>query len=61
MASNEALEHVRQDRLEGERLMVDGTPTLFVNNRMLDTADLDARTLRALIEYLTNRSSGRSQ
>jgi len=61
MASNEALEHVRQDRLEGERLLVDGTPTLFVNNRMLDTADLDQRTLRALIEYITNRSQGRSR
>ncbi len=60
MASSEALERVRQDRSEGERLMVDGTPTLFVNNRMLDTADLDARTLRALIEYITTRSSGRS-
>lgn len=61
MGSMEALEHVRQERLEGERLMVDGTPTLFVNNRMLDTADLDARTLRALIEYITNRSQGRSR
>jgi len=43
---------VRQDRFEGERLMVDGTPTLFVNNRMLDTEDLDSRTLRALMDYI---------
>jgi protein-disulfide isomerase/uncharacterized membrane protein len=61
MSSTESIERVREDRMEGERLMVDGTPTLFVNNRMLDTADLDSRTLRALIEYITNRSPGRSQ
>ncbi|HSV96347.1 MAG TPA: vitamin K epoxide reductase family protein [Spirochaetota bacterium] len=61
MGSTEAFDRVRDDRAQGERLMVDGTPTLFVNNRMLDTADLDARTLRALIEYITTRSQGRSQ
>jgi len=52
MASSESFERVRQDRFEGERLMVDGTPTLFVNNRMLDTEDLDSRTLRALMDYI---------
>jgi protein-disulfide isomerase/uncharacterized membrane protein len=61
MSSEEAFDLVKQDRLEGERLMVDGTPTLFVNNRMLDTADLDPRTLRVLIEYILTRSPGRSQ
>ncbi len=60
MSSSESLERVREDRFEGERLMVDGTPTLFVNNRMLDTVDLDARTLRALIEYIRSKTKGGS-
>lgn len=58
MASSESLERVRQDRFEGERLMVDGTPTLFVNNRMLDTEDLDSRTLRALMDYILSGKRG---
>jgi protein-disulfide isomerase len=57
MESDEVKRRVTADQQQGAALGVTVTPTIFINNRALPAASLNAAGLRAAIEAAINAKS----